>query len=1004
MKNNYIPKGKVITPQPSNNSYVPKGKVITPQTNITQTNTVQNPTSTRRLTEAESINYRMFGKAMGLKNEADAAKYYDKHPIETGGILATIGNAIDTIPIVSNVKRFIFSPEQGGTYKGQADNRTGLERFVGSIPVVGGAVGTVGDVGAAGTAAAGNLISNVAPGFGIIKEIKRNMGQQVNDNNIIQDTIDAYKYNSTNGQEGKNVRFGDQLNLPKGIVNDTVSFAAPFFLDPTNKLNPASIVKYGKVVNVANKAEPIAKATAKVAETVAPIAKKISQSTEPVKDFLGNKFVYGYGLAPEAKQALLNEQRNLYNAKDYANLVGKAIDKGTLTKQEIARGQTLAEKYGYAQEFNRLAVTLTRKGNKMTDVEKASFSKLLDPSNTIVPEKFKKFAPTEVLQQKASVARGMIDKNTQQLIKSGIIEPSKTIDNYVQRVYTRYEDPETWAKQLSAQSAKDLKSGKISPQAYAEVEQTVASILEKKNSINMPSTSVSISTAKEGAPVKFSRKELSVEARQYLGQIDGAYPVAKTLANQQALLAKTELLNMFKGYAKDTYEAGLHAEALPKSLKYGELAGKYVPEPVYRALTLADNPGELAGLQKIFKPITDVWKQFKVGVFNPSFFISNFGSGVVMNYLNGMKAADLVKYTPQALKEVLEAKIKGIFSPAYKEAVQGGLFSSGFYDSNQFKQLLPQTAKTGIQKAKDIAGKAKDNIFNGNLSNAPFNDYVEQVNRYAAFKYARDVKKLSPADAISFAERGQFNYNALTPFEQGLKNSAIPFYTFQKNAAIQLARTIWENPNAIRNIYRLTDNLNRDQRQGLPEYAQQRIGIIPTDSGFIDVGRYIPYANSLDLTNTVSQAATAGPILGAVTNVVNNYDPFRKKAIVPTEELGTQYAFPDQMAYITQQMAPPIVNNIVNKVIPAVRGGQEIAGSGRVRSFGETALDSITGIKNTPVDREAAARSQQYTKENALKTIQSNIRKIYKDKNLSPQGRQEQLLKQEKLRQYWLSK
>ncbi len=91
------------------------------------------------------------------------------------------------------------------------------------------------------------------------------------------------------------------------------------------------------------------------------------------------------------------------------------------------------------------------------------------------------------------------------------------------------------------------------------------------------------------------------------------------------------------------------------------------------------------------------------------------------------------------------------------------------------------------------------------------------------------MKGLSMDDALKVAEKGGFDYRALTQFESKVMRRIMPFYSFtRKNITLQLS-TLGENPQRINQVIRSVENvqnlwqtnLTDDEKKNLPAYLRE---------------------------------------------------------------------------------------------------------------------------------------------------------------------------------------
>lgn len=94
-------------------------------------------------------------------------------------------------------------------------------------------------------------------------------------------------------------------------------------------------------------------------------------------------------------------------------------------------------------------------------------------------------------------------------------------------------------------------------------------------------------------------------------------------------------------------------------------------------------------------------------------------------------------------------------------------------------------------------------------------------------------KGMSMDDALRLAEKGGFEYRALTQFESKVMRRIIPFYSFnRKNAELQL-KVLGENPQRINQVIRSVENvqnlwetnLTAEEKDNLPAYLKEYLSV-----------------------------------------------------------------------------------------------------------------------------------------------------------------------------------
>lgn len=185
-----------------------------------------------------------------------------------------------------------------------------------------------------------------------------------------------------------------------------------------------------------------------------------------------------------------------------------------------------------------------------------------------------------------------------------------------------------------------------------------------------------------------------------------------------------------------------------------------------------------------FDQAQSFWK--RAALFSIPYHMRNDIGAKFNNWVGGMSGVDLAKYSADADQAVWNAMVKGNESALYREYRQQGLGATS-QSAVEFAQagVEPEKAVEKIVKYKtlDKTGKAKyrANPLNWFESSRQFGDFVDQTNRFAAYKWAREKLKLDPEQAAAKARELQFDYTKTTNFEKNFMVRAMPFYRWMRN-------------------------------------------------------------------------------------------------------------------------------------------------------------------------------------------------------------------------------
>lgn len=272
-----------------------------------------------------------------------------------------------------------------------------------------------------------------------------------------------------------------------------------------------------------------------------------------------------------------------------------------------------------------------------------------------------------------------------------------------------------------------------------------------------------------------------------------------------------------------------------------EIGGEYVvPNAVKNALDRYQNMVSdegIKGFLKTFDTTQSWWK--RAALFSIPYHLRNDVGAKFNNYVGGMEATDIAKYSAKADKEVFDAMVLGKPSKEYDEYLQQGLGASS-QSKIEFKQYGEDTAKelerVIKEGSKGVGGQiaTRLNPLRAFETSREFGDFVDQTNRFALYRWAREKKGMSPEQAAQKVREVQFDYTDLTAFEREFATRAIPFYRWMRNNIPFQLRSFANDPrNYIRaDKARLSaqEAMGIDQ-ENVPEWMKQSFAIPVTGDG-----------------------------------------------------------------------------------------------------------------------------------------------------------------------------
>ena len=314
------------------------------------------------------------------------------------------------------------------------------------------------------------------------------------------------------------------------------------------------------------------------------------------------------------------------------------------------------------------------------------------------------------------------------------------------------------------------------------------------------------------------RWQYSKPERKWLGEIENAaisteytglvmsrtiakYQFFSDVARKYSLPTKgrtqQEMRNYGKGYFKIP-EAKIDGTEINK---YGKLAGKYVPQTIYKDIVgikkYQDTPSNI--LWEGYKNLNRLWKVSKTA-WNPTVHVNNVFGNIILSDL-----ADVpIRSLPRAWKALrTNANGVGDDSDIVELAKFHGVLDADFLrqEIKNFKSeklaglLTEQSTKnewtTAVGFAKNVYKAVKNNDITSTLEDwYKIEDHVFRLN---AFMHRIELGD-SYADAAMFARQKFIDYDIKAPAINALRNSVTPFLSFTYRMVPILAETAIMRP------------------------------------------------------------------------------------------------------------------------------------------------------------------------------------------------------------------
>jgi len=462
-------------------------------------------------------------------------------------------------------------------------------------------------------------------------------------------------------------------------------------------------------------------------------------------------------------------------------------------------------------------------------------------------------------------------------------------------------------------------------------------------------------------------RDLTKEEREALGEIDEVrFGVAKTLhlMTHDIEMGRMQLW-VAQNYGKDRLEPGDREVSANESMaatfgrntwvkvpstevrgtnvkKYGALAGKYVPGPIWNDLrqhiSLDSKPGQI---RKLWDDAMRMWKISKTAL-SPGVHMNNVMANFFIADFHDLRSKDLLK----ALRVMLDAKLSKEPSPENKELYQRFEDSGALHGMFKYHELKAEALDPLLEEIRNEALNDETAAMTRVLSVVSWLNALEHggkkvagamIEAYGAedevFRLAMFIKAtrngLPDIEAGRLSRKAFLDYDINAPWIQALRRTAFPFIAFPYRAIPMMIDTFTTKPwklvkyvglAAILNNFAyamlgLTDDDEDRERRLLPEEKAGKIwGLFPKmirmpwnkkgtkrdgtpteDPVFLDVRRWFPSGDIFDVGGTHavipwSPAALPGGPVALLAELFTNKAQFTGTDITLETDTGWEKA------------------------------------------------------------------------------------------------------------------
>lgn len=489
----------------------------------------------------------------------------------------------------------------------------------------------------------------------------------------------------------------------------------------------------------------------------------------------------------------------------------------------------------------------------------------------------------------------------------------------------------------------------------------------------------------------FKRKEVKHISEFGLTQIDNpAYLLFKSSFDLIKDVENAKLLEkVSERFGTDVVQEGF--TRVSKGIKWGKLAGKYVPDNIASYLNEIIEPST----NTVAKQAVANFKFFKV-VMNPGTHARNIISNKLLNYWKlGMNPLDprVIQSDLTALKEI--AKGVGKWSD---EARPLG-YNLNTFAAAEMKSILDSsevaTWGKGLGKNWSVIKQKLGDVYQGEENWAKLSAYI----------FNRSHKGLDPEAAWKAAESATFNYAQVTPFVRKLREAiwGFPFITFSVKAAPVALETAVKAPgriSAIGKIKQAIENLSdteetEAERASEPSWVKDGFYVkLPIKdkegrSAYFDLTYILPFGDLISgnfferqvnretgLPESYPESfIKKSPFINIISEIGKNQDFYGNK--IWRESDTTEKQLGDLMRHLTKSYIPPVIGDqlpggynekgvrqqrgVVGALTPQEKENQQ-------RTLMEELLRNV-GAKIQPIDQDIQETYQEWNKRKALESL-----------------------------------
>lgn len=383
---------------------------------------------------------------------------------------------------------------------------------------------------------------------------------------------------------------------------------------------------------------------------------------------------------------------------------------------------------------------------------------------------------------------------------------------------------------------------------------------------------------------------------------------------------------------------------------------------------------------KAYDFLTSGWK--KLTLLSPEYHIRNDLGAKFNNYVGGMDPVAITKYTTSATKDVANALARGKETPLYNEFRRQGLgansqlaieFARHGNDAEKaLRSVVKDQSRTNLQKGLGVANPLRIFKTSQELGSA-----IDQINRFALYKWAREAKRMTPEQAAAKVKEVQFDYTDLTTVEREAFARIIPFYRWSRNNIPFQLKRLATNPMKYQNVNKLKNeaqNYFGMDAENEQDYTKNNFALpISGDgqgSGYM-LGLNLPLADLTKLTDPFKLASDSiSPFVKLPFEMSSNRNLFNGKELEQFAGQQKKYQIPEEILGINVPGGGTPLGGIPTKTAHAI---EQLGGQPARR------LSNLFGV-DTAQDKENAALNPVFGISSIFKKYDINETNFYDKK------------------------